>query len=305
MRDSAVKIVNKIPTHVFEWKSNKKDIPLIMVIPGSPGMGHFYIPFARKLFQLGKGSYNVSVVSHAGHSPGHRRINRDGRDWYSLEDQVEHKLEYIKEHVNHNTPIVLVGHSIGCYMIMQMLEQLSPDLVQKVMFLFPAIEGLGRSKGGRHLSVISWFRLFILFFVWLTSWIPKPIQTWVVKKYFHNSPRDHIDYTVEGATNLVNPSCVNNCFRMFNQELTVVNNLNTELLGAHIKKISFYYGVKDRWLPPNAYADMRKRYPGKDIVQCSNGYHHAFVLSESNEMAQYVHGKIAKMMRNPSGVKLL
>ena len=300
-----MKIVNKIPTHVFEWKSNKKDIPLIMVIPGSPGMGHFYIPFARKLFQLGKGSYNVSVVSHAGHSPGHRRVNRDGRDWYSLEDQVEHKLEYVREHVNNNTPILLVGHSIGCYIIMQMLEQLSPDLVQKVLFLFPAIEGLGRSKGGRRLSVISWFRLLILFFVWLTSWIPKPIQTWVVKKYFHNSPRDHIDYTVEAATNLVNPSCVNNCFRMFNQELTVVNNLNTELLGAHIKKISFYYGAKDRWLPPNAYADMRRRYPGKDIVQCDNGYQHAFVLTESNEMAQYVHGKIAKIIRNPSGVKLL
>lgn len=305
MRDSAVKIVNKIPTHVFEWKSNKKDVPLIMVIPGSPGMGHFYIPFARKLFQLGKGSYNVSVVSHAGHSPGHRRINKDGRDWYSLEDQVEHKLGYIREHVNNNTPMVLIGHSIGCYITMRMLEQLPPDLVQKAVFLFPAIEGLGRSSQGRLLSYISWFRLLILFIAWLTSWIPKPIQTWVVKRYFHNSPRDHIDYTVEATTNLVSPSCANNCFRMFNQELTVVNNLNTELLDAHIKKISFYYGAKDHWLPPNAYADMRKRYPGKDIVQCSSGYRHAFVLTESNEMAQYVHGKIARMMRDPSGVKLL
>ena len=300
-----MRIVNKIPTHVFEWKSHHKDVPLVMVVPGSPGMGHFYIPFARKLFQLGKGSYNVSVVSHAGHSPGHRRISKDGRDWYSLEDQTEHKLAYIREYVNNNTPIVLIGHSIGCYIIMEMLKHLTPEVVQKVVFLFPAIEGLRNSPQGKRLSYVSWFRLLILFIVWLGSWLPRPIQTWVMRRYFHNSPRDHIDYTVEGAVNLVNPSCVNNCFCMFNQELAVVNNLNTELLENHVTKISFYYGVKDHWLPPNAYTNMMRRYPGRDIVQCSNGYHHAFVLTESNEIAQYVHNKFVKTIRDPSGVKLL
>lgn len=300
-----MRIVNKIPTHVFEWTSNKKEVPLIMVVPGSPGMGHYYIPFARKLFQLGKGSYNVSVVSHAGHSPGHRRTSKDGRDWYSLEDQVEHKLAYVRENVSNHTHLVLVGHSIGCYVIMQMLKQLAPNLVQKVVFLFPTIEGMGFSPKGKWLSIVSWFRLLILFIVWIASLLPKPIQTWAVKRYFHNSPRDHIDYTVEATVNLLDPSCVNNCFCMFNQELTVVNELNTELLDPHIVKTSFYYGVKDHWLPPNAYANMRRRYPGRDIVQCNYNYHHAFVLTESNEMAQYVHRKLVKAIRDPDGVKLL
>lgn len=300
-----MRIVNRIPTHVFEWKSNEEIVPLIMIIPGSPGMGHFYIPFARKLFQLGKGSYNVSVVSHAGHSPGHHRMSRDSRNWYNLEEQVEHKMAYIREHANSNIPIVLVGHSIGCYMIMQMLKQLPPDAVQKVVFLFPAIEGLRNSPKGKSLSVFSWARLLLLLVVWVGSWLPKSIQTWVMKRYFYNSPRDHIDYTVEAAVNLVNTGCVNNCFRMFNEELTVVNQLNTKLLDPHVMKISFYYGVNDYWLPPKAYANMRRRYPGEDIVQCTNGYRHAFVLNESNEMAQYVHRKLTTMTRDPSGVKLL
>jgi len=232
-------------------------------------------------------------------------MSKDGRDWYSLEDQVEHKVTYIRENVNNNTPIVLVGHSIGCYMIMQMLKQLAPHMVKQVLFLFPTIEGMSNSSHGRHLSVISWFRLLILFVVWLVSCLPKSIHTWIMKMYFHNSPRDHIDYTVEAAVNLVNPSCVNNCFRMANQELSVVNKLNTELLDAHVKKISFYYGATDHWVPPNAYVDMRRRYPGKDIVQCTSGYHHAFVLTESNEIAQYVHSKLAKTVKDTSGVKLL
>lgn len=300
-----MRIVNKIPTHVFEWRSNQKDVPLIMVVPGSPGMGHFYIPFARKLFQLGKGSYNVSVASHAGHSPGHRRMDRDGRVWYNLEDQVEHKLAYIREHVDNNTPLILVGHSIGCYMIMQMLKQLAPDKVQKVMFLFPTIERVSTSVQGKRMSLVTWLRWLILLVVWLASCIPKPLQTWMMKRHFHNSPRDHLDYTVEAAVNMVNTSCINNCFRMLDQELRVVNKLDTELLDAHMTKISIYYGAVDHWVPPNAYSNMRRRYPGEDIVQCTNGYQHAFVLNESNEMAHYVHSKLAKTIRDPSGVKLL
>jgi len=305
MTDSAVKIVNKVPTHVFEWRLHRENVPLIMVVPGSPGMGHFYIPFARKLFQLGKGAYEVSVVSHAGHSPGHRRRNRDGRNWYKLEDQVEHKLAYIRERAKSGNPIILVGHSIGCYMIMQMLKELSPDSVLQAFFLFPTIEDMSNAKRGKELyPVFTWLRFLVLFSVWLASCLPRSFQTWIMRSYFHNSPRDHFDYTVEGAVNLVNTACVNNCFRMAVQELTEVNKLDTDVLDAHIDKISFYYGAKDHWVPPSCFPQMKSRYPEQDIVQCENGYHHAFVLAESNEMAEYVHSKL-RLSSHPSGVKLL
>ena len=81
-------------------------------------MGHFYIPFASKLFELGHGSYDVAVVSHAGHSPGYYRPTEGGgNDWYSLEDQVAHKMAYLREHASGKDTLYLVGHSIGCYVI--------------------------------------------------------------------------------------------------------------------------------------------------------------------------------------------
>ena len=62
--------IDGVPTHVFSLEASRGNDSLLYIIPGSPGMAHFYVPFATRLFQLGGGAYDVSVVSHAGHSPG-------------------------------------------------------------------------------------------------------------------------------------------------------------------------------------------------------------------------------------------
>ena len=52
-----VKLVAGVPTHVFSLNSKSMGkLPLVVVIPGSPEMDHFYIPFVSKLFGNGQGS---------------------------------------------------------------------------------------------------------------------------------------------------------------------------------------------------------------------------------------------------------
>lgn len=46
---------------------------------------------------------------------------------FGLSGQVEHKLAFIRTHVPRGTTLVLVGHSIGCYIILEMMKR-SPDL---------------------------------------------------------------------------------------------------------------------------------------------------------------------------------
>lgn len=48
-------------------------------------------------------------------------------DVFGLDGQVEHKLAFIRTHVPRETSLVLVGHSIGCYIILEMMKR-SPDL---------------------------------------------------------------------------------------------------------------------------------------------------------------------------------
>lgn len=45
------------------------------------------------------------------------------RDVFGLNGQIEHKLAFIRRHVPRETSLVLVGHSIGCYIILDIMKR--------------------------------------------------------------------------------------------------------------------------------------------------------------------------------------
>lgn len=47
----------------------------------------------------------------------------------TLQGQIQHKLAFIRQFVPPDVRIILIGHSIGCYMILHMLEELPPHQV--------------------------------------------------------------------------------------------------------------------------------------------------------------------------------
>lgn len=48
-------------------------------------------------------------------------------DVFGLDGQIKHKLSFLREHVPRETSLVLIGHSIGCYIILEMMKQ-DPEL---------------------------------------------------------------------------------------------------------------------------------------------------------------------------------
>ena len=315
-----VEEINGIPTHIFSLKADHYARPrnnsLLLVVPGSPGMGHFYIPFATKLFELGQGRYDVAVVSHAGHSPGHIRpsqvdpsrpkdvqSNRSiasnteedshgGRDWYSLEDQIAHKLDYIRKHASNKDSLFLVGHSIGSWMILHMLQKLEPSRVKKIALLFPTIEKMGITPNGQKLApLFSTLRRPFTALVWFMSSIPNFFRRFVLNRYFHTTPSEHVEHMSEATMN-INSSSMYNILRMAYQEMDEVMELPLHIIDEHIDKMVFYYGVGDRWTVESCYEDMAARYPDKDVYLCTKGFPHAFVECVSDEMAEFVYSKL-------------
>lgn len=71
-------------------------------------------------------------------------------DVFGLSGQVEHKLAFIRTHVPRGTTLVLVGHSIGCYIILEMMKR-SPDI--KVW-----------EYGGKCWPASLWFSISFFFF---------------------------------------------------------------------------------------------------------------------------------------------
>jgi len=305
-----VEDVGGIPTHTFflsnEGKGDRAGVPLVVVVPGSPGMGSFYMPFANKLFELGRGNLDVVVVSQAGHSPGHYKQPPSGSthvtgqgaelsqtDWYTLQDQTVHKMAFIRERVLPGRPLILIGHSIGCWIILDMLKQLPSSRVVKIFLLFPAIEKMAETANNLSYYSMLWnsMRLPFTGMVWLaTHLVPTVARSYLLHLRFSSSPLEHRSAMVEGVAG-INEKSIYNITKMAFQEMEEVVEPLVDVIDSHIDKIVFYYGVNDKWNVETSYSDMAARYPGKEVHICPPHIAHAFVHTCSDEMANMVFSK--------------
>uniref|UniRef100_A0A663MMU3 Lipid droplet-associated hydrolase n=1 Tax=Athene cunicularia TaxID=194338 RepID=A0A663MMU3_ATHCN len=120
-------------THVLKcgpWKDLSKDesknLPrlLFMIIPGNPGLAGYYRTFIQALYCGLNQQYPVWVVSHAGHCKPPSDI-KELEDVFGLNGQVEHKLNFLKKNVSKDIKLVLIAHSIGCYITLEMMKRAS------------------------------------------------------------------------------------------------------------------------------------------------------------------------------------
>lgn len=101
---------------------------------------------------------------------------------FNLHDQVIHKINFFEENLSNDTPIILLGHSIGAYIALKIFHQLQDSgfNIIKVLGLFPTIEQMALSpngvKMGGVLEVNSYNPLFInipsfSFLIIMISWL--------------------------------------------------------------------------------------------------------------------------------------
>uniref|UniRef100_H3CD22 Lipid droplet-associated hydrolase n=1 Tax=Tetraodon nigroviridis TaxID=99883 RepID=H3CD22_TETNG len=268
---------------------------LFLVIPGNPGVVGFYRTFMQTIHSVCGYTHPVWAVSHAGHcaTPHSMDMVEDPSaaehgDAFGLSGQVEHKLAFIRTHVPKGTKLVLVGHSIGCYIILEMMKR-SPELeVLKSVMLFPTIERMARTPQGRvltpvlcHLRYLAYLPLFLL------SLLPDRVKASLISLAFggiHSLDRTVIQPTVQ----LLSGDCAANAMYMAGQEMVKVLERDNVTIGKHLGKIIFYYGATDHWCPVEYYHDLRKDFPHGDLRLCEMGFRHAFVLDAGSDVAKLV-----------------
>uniref|UniRef100_A0A5B7AYN1 Lipid droplet-associated hydrolase n=1 Tax=Davidia involucrata TaxID=16924 RepID=A0A5B7AYN1_DAVIN len=102
----------------------------VLFIPGNPGVVSFYTDFLESLFELLGGTASVTAIGHISHTE---------KDWehgrlFSLQEQIDHKMDFIQSELqNIAIPILLVGHSIGSYISIEMFRR-SPEKVMATYF---------------------------------------------------------------------------------------------------------------------------------------------------------------------------
>ncbi|KAL7861898.1 hypothetical protein SRHO_G00133390 [Serrasalmus rhombeus] len=264
---------------------------LILIIPGNPGVVGFYKTFMWTLYQAFNRQYPVWSIGHAGHCapPDSMDMVEDAsvmeEDVFGLNGQIEHKLAFLSEHVPRDTHLVLVGHSIGCYIILQIMKR-NPELkVIKSVLLFPVIERMACSPQGQVMTpVLCRLRYAVYLPAFLLSLLPEKLKAGLVQLALRNVYS--LDTTMIPATvSLINVDCIGNAMYMGSQEMSLVLERDNSTIRQHLNKLIFYYGATDHWCPVQYYCDMRRDFPEGDIRLCERGLRHAFVLDAGEEMA--------------------
>jgi len=280
--------IDGISTHIYQLGNPLFSSKSLVIIPGNPGLGGFYIPFAHELYNLLNKNISILIISQAGHSPPLKHC-------FTLNEQIEHKLITIEKLVPKDHRLILIGHSIGAYMVLKMLDKLENRL-DRAFFLFPTIERMKESEAGKRF--IRWYSILIYLLPFLCfifnllfpfDWLKRKI----ISYYFLNSPVEDRSILIDTILyDLLNPLTIKNLLQMANEEMVVVDKRNDEIIKQYIDNITFYYGTNDHWVPNHIPQQMKNLYPKGDIIECTNKYMHAFVLRHSKELANFVFHRI-------------
>nr|XP_014346245.1 PREDICTED: lipid droplet-associated hydrolase [Latimeria chalumnae] len=245
---------------------------LFLVIPGNPGIVGYYKTFMKALYLALSQEFPVWAVSHAGHcvTPEGMEMREDSdvvelEDVFGLNGQIEHKLAFLRKNVPKDVNLVLIGHSIGCYIILEMMKKEPQLKVLKSLLLFPTIEHMAQSPQGKILTpVLCRLRYVIYVPVYMLSFLPESIKASMVR--FVLQGLQSLDETTVSATvNLFNVGCLANAMYMGSQEMMQVLDRDSTTIKNCLDKLIFYYGATDHWCPVEYYEDIKKEFPDGDI----------------------------------------
>ncbi|KYO48893.1 lipid droplet-associated hydrolase isoform X2 [Alligator mississippiensis] len=273
------------------------DVPrlLFLIIPGNPGLAGYYRTFIQALYCGLNQQYPVWAVSHAGHCkpPSGMEMTEDTdikelEDIFGLHGQTEHKLDFLRKNVPKDMKLVLIGHSIGCYITLEMMKRASELKVLRAVLLFPTIERMAQSPKGKFMTPLLCKLRYILYMpVYLLSFLPERAKTSIVR-FALRGLKCPDEASIATSISLFSVDCIANILYMASQEMLKVVDRDNTTIQQNLKKLIFYYGTADGWCPQQYYEEIKMDFPDGDIRLCERGFRHAFVLDASKEMAAMI-----------------
>lgn len=293
----------------------KLPITLIVFVPGNPGSLGLYHDFLEKLFrQISSFSYDdknhptILAISHndfdhpehVGYKIEHR-IRLDESDFnlvekgfsnrfkdtdpYHIELQVFNKLLILKRLLRidlSDCKLIFVGHSIGCYVIMRLLQDktIAAAHIQSI-FLHPALENMAITPKGMRFDRIFWLKLDYVghtFAFMLHNLLPQraklAIARWFCPQEFMQSASSLV---LESLTHLACFKTFRALVRMAKSELTLIKEIDAERwLGSHIPKLKMIFAINDGWVNEDYRIHLRRLFPSLWIEE--QAVPHAFIM---------------------------
>ncbi|KAJ6626130.1 Lipid droplet-associated hydrolase [Pseudolycoriella hygida] len=269
----------------IEDSFSKKEV--IICIPGNPGLPGFYAEFMKTIHKNINPNIPVWLIGQAGHDePPEDSLHeipplKGNEDLYDLDAQ----LEFIHMFVPSDVKIHLIGHSIGAWMIIEMLKK-EPSLRHKIQhsyLLFPTIERMAASPNGSFFTKVTQRLAPVI--IALFNEFPRFILSPLLSLFFwmKSIPSSILDTTLMFARGTI----LKKVFFLAGEEMKRVVELDSEtleILRSNHRNLTFLYGDRDLWTPSKYWEELEEKIPEIDLIVTH--FEHAFILKSSVEMGK-------------------
>ncbi|KAK9484178.1 hypothetical protein V1527DRAFT_484208 [Lipomyces starkeyi] len=320
---------HKYPTLLYDVPPllrtpESEEVGVLFFIPGNPGLPQYYTPFLTLIREQLPG-WRVLCVSQAGCdtiSTAFKYTDFSKQAYYNLDDQVEHKFEILSELLEKyyylgpggtQKQVVLVGHSIGCWLMQHLLVRISnSDLqitVKLAILLFPTIKNIGESDSGvkfrriiSHVPKLANIAGSTIYY--LTSYLPGPVVQSIVN-LFMCFPPEHASKATQAL--IASPSVVYQCVRLGAEEMEKIADEAEDVGslfwgglwgtlhrdGSGQGRIIAYFAQEDHWVGNHTRAEIIEVHSSRSNVKfmvssAEDNCKHAFCVNDSEVMANYV-----------------
>lgn len=194
----------------------------------------------------------------------------------TLKRQVEHKLDFIETYIPEDVEIILIGHSIGAYISLEVnrLMKHGERIIHQIL-LFPSIERMNQTPGFKDLKLISFFKYLFYPIMFLLSFLRDEILINIINtcqgKKLHQPA-----CIMEALLQMVDWKVIRNVIVMAEDEMIQVQERCDRFIGENRHKLTFVYCLEDRWAPLKFYRDLKRTHE-TDIVILDTAIH-AFVM---------------------------
>lgn len=298
MQEAYVNICG-IPTHIMTWgkwiEESLDDVKEIAIcITGNPGLPGFYTEFLGNVYRQLNCEMPVWVIGHLGHDDPPPTSIREvpplqgSESLFELENQIKHKIEFIEQYVPANVKIHLMGHSIGAWMVLQMLKNENiKKRIQKCYLLFPTVERMVESGNGWvFVNLVLPAYIVLGFFITFFARLPVFVRIFCLHIYFwlFSIPNHFIGTALKYSK----PCVMEKVVFLAKDEMAKVRGLDREIVRENVGILKFYYGSRDGWVPVKYFEDLKRDIPNVDATVDKNNIEHAFVLRSSVQMGAIV-----------------
>lgn len=284
-------------TKVYSYPGNADTH--ILILPGNPGVGVLYQDFAEKIYLKFEKTANVHILTYAGFEL------EETNSYCDLYSQLNHKIEIfqlLSSTWNSNARIILVGHSIGAWITIEMHKKLKSNFQMELHLLFPFI---AKSNTKIQDQIAGFFtnenytKLANMMYRFLGKLPAQAISILLLVFYSHASEKSRTiitDYLQK------NKRFFEHVFNLAKDEFNKLNDdIDFDYFLENSKSIFLYYCSNDLWAPLNQLEILQKKVPDLNGIIIPMITHDFCVNQEQSELVAL---KVIENIRKDHSVEM-